>query len=135
MSRKTKTITVAGREITFTEIAVNRVIAMLRGDTPLYSMPVSMALGELSQLAAEAIDCPLDDLLDMELYSDDIDQLKDALQETNPAFFDLARRLDLAGALAVLVKASIGAYCSSLPFSPSMDTLMPESMGSAISSI
>lgn len=119
MSRKTKTITIADKQITFTEIPVNKVISLLRGDSAIYNLPLTAALQELSGLIPHAIDCPLDDLLDLEMYSDDMAAIEAAFKETNPGFFDLARRLDLVTALGQLIKAVIGAYCSNMLFLPS----------------
>lgn len=128
--RKTKTITIAGKEVTFTEIPVNKVIAMLRGDSPLYAMPVGAALGELAGLIPYAIDCPLDDLLDLEMYSDEMKQIEEAFKEVNPGFFDIAHRLDLVGALGGIVKAVIGCYCSNMLILPNMATPTLESTDS-----
>lgn len=114
MSQKTKTISVAGKSVTFTEIPMTTILSLFRGETPVYNVPLSSALAEFANLIPLAIDCPLDDLLDLELYSDDFQQIEAAFKETNPGFFDIARQLDLLGALKEIVKAIIGAYCSNM---------------------
>lgn len=138
MSRKTKTLTISGKQITFTEIPANVVANLLRGGetgVPVFYLPLSEALEHLAALIPYAIDCSIDELLDLEMYSDDMAAIEAAFKETNPGFFDLARRLDLAGALGQLVKAIIGAYCSSLLSLPSGATETPESTDSVSSSI
>ena len=130
-----KTIEVGGREITFSEIPVNKILMMLRGNAPLYALPVSSALDELSSLIPFAIDCSIDELLDLELYSADMAKIEEAFKETNPGFFDMARRLDLLAALKTLIKAVIGAYCSRLPSLPSVDTVTPKTTVLGSSSI
>lgn len=124
--RRTTTIEISGKKVVFTEIPVNIIIKLLRGESPLYEMPVNVALGELAGLIPYAIDCPLDELLDLEMYSDETKIIIDAFKETNPAFFDMARQLNLLDALKALVKAVIGAYCSNMLILPSVATAMQE---------
>ncbi len=135
MSRKTKTIIVADKAITFTEIPVTTVLALFRNDTPIHQLPLTSMFGELAGLIPLVIDCPIGELLDLELYSDDMEMIKQAFEETNPTFFAVARRLDLEAAGSILLKAVIGSCCSALPFWPSADTRASENTDTVTSTI
>jgi hypothetical protein len=119
MQRK-KTITITGNgvigvtEVTITEISVSKVLAMLRGENSIISLPLPAMLEEFKQLLPLAMDVPLDKLLAGDLYYDDLTALYDAFKETNPAFFESARALNLDGALAGFLKTLIASFSGRL---------------------
>lgn len=122
-----KTITVAGKEITFTEIPVNVILGLFRSENPVQTLPINAAFAEFAALIPLAINCPLAQILDMEMYGEDVAAIEAAFKETNPYFFQLALRLDLAGELTRIIKVVIGYYCSISPFLSNVVTPMSES--------
>ncbi|HBA73392.1 MAG TPA: hypothetical protein DCZ63_14745 [Geobacter sp.] len=126
MSRLSKKIIIGGKKITFTEIPANTILGLFRGENPVYELPVNAAFAEFAQLIPLAIDCPLEQILDLDIYGSDMLAIEEAFKETNPYFFQLALQLDLAGELIRLVKALIGYYCSVSPFLSSVAIQTPD---------
>lgn len=123
--QRTKTITVDNLPITFTEIPVDTLLKLLVLDNPIFNLPLNAAFKELAGLIPHAIDCPLERILDLKLFSDDMTAIEEAFRETNPYFFQLALRLDLVAELKWIIKSIIGHYCSTMLSSLNVDT--PES--------
>ena len=98
--KRTKTITIGTREVIVSEISTTHVLGLLRGEQTIINLPLTEALERVKELLPMALNVPIDELLKEEIYSDDLNALYEALQETNPAFFLTARALNLHGTLA-----------------------------------
>lgn len=134
MQRST-TITIAGIGLTITEIPVNRLYSLLIGEGSIIQLPVVEAAEKVKELIPLAISSEhLDALLSADLYYDDLLQIFDTFQETNPAFFELARVAGLKDALADLIKTLLQSYCSRFRTSLNMVTAIMSGNGDTDSS-
>jgi len=120
--KREKTIEVAGLSITVKEISVIKLYTTLTGEKSVFTIPAVEAAGKLKDLVPLAIEGDLQDLLSRELFYDDLVLIFDAFKETNPAFFELARRLGLADALGGFVKTLLQTFSNRLAGSLNMDT-------------
>lgn len=122
--QRTKTIQIAGRTITVSEISVSRIYKLLRGEESIINLPLPEALQQCKQLLPLAVDCDLVELLAGEdVFYDDVIALKNAFEETNPAFFETARALGLDSVLASILKKLVENFCSRFAGVLSTDTV------------
>jgi hypothetical protein len=124
--QRTKTIQIAGCEITVSEISVSRIYKMLRGDDAIINLPLPEALQQCKHLLPLAVDCDLVEMLAGEdVFYDDVIALKQAFEETNPAFFETARALGLGGVLASILSKLVESFCSRFAGALSTATGLP----------
>lgn len=133
MQRST-TIEVAGILLIISEIPVSRIYNLLRGETSIMQLPVVEAAEKVKELIPLALTGDLDALLAADLYYDDLLLIFTKFQETNPAFFELARAAGLKDALAELVKTLLQSYCSRFRTSLNMVTAIMSGSGATDSS-
>lgn len=98
--RKQEIIIIADRKITISEISVSRVYKLLQGEESIVNLPFAQMAEQVKSLLPLAIDISIEELVQLDIFSDDIDLLIEAFKKTNPFFFGLARTLNLGGVLA-----------------------------------
>lgn len=123
--RRTTTIEVAGLPLTISEIPVSRLLRMLRGEESILTLPTTEAGAKVRELIPLAFEGDFERLFSADLYYDDLQAIYEAFKETNPAFFETARALNLENALAGFVKTLLQSFSSRLLFSMNMDTALP----------
>lgn len=104
MSQKTKVIVIAGKNVTVSEISVTRIYRLLQGEESVINLPLPEAMEKVKGLVPLALDVDIAELLEGDIYSEDIDNLVEAFKETNPIFFKIARTLQLENVLAGLIR-------------------------------
>lgn len=132
--RRSKTIEVAGVVLCISEIPISRLYSLLTGQTSIMQLPAVEAAEKVKGLIPLAIEGNLDALLASDLYYDDLLEIFNVFQETNPAFFELARAAGIKDALADLVKTLLASYCYRFRISLNMVTAMMSGNGDTASS-
>lgn len=128
--KKQETIVIAGREIIISEISVSRVYKLLQGEESIINLPFAQIAEQVKSLLPLAIDISVDELIQLDIFSDDIDLLVEAFKRTNPFFFDLARTLNLGGVLADVIRLLLTNFSTAFVGSSLPDMPVPGSMES-----
>lgn len=123
--RRSTTIEVAGLPLTISEIPVSRILRMLRGEESILTLPTTEAGAKVRELIPMAFEGDFERLFSADLFYDDLQAIYEAFKETNPAFFETARALNLEAALAGFVKTLLQSFSSRLLSSMNMDTALP----------
>lgn len=132
--RRTTTIEIAGQPLTVSEIPVSRILRLLRGEESIIHLPAVEAAEQVKDLIPLAFEGDFEQILAADLFYDDLQAIFRAFQETNPAFFETARALGLADALAGFVQTLLQSFCSKLLFSLNMGTARLSGAGATDSS-
>jgi len=104
MSQKTEVIVIAGKKVTISEISVTRIYRLLQGEESVVNLPLPEAMEKVKGLVPLAIDVDIKELLEGDIFSEDIDLIVEAFKRTNPVFFSTARALQLDSVLAGLTR-------------------------------
>jgi hypothetical protein len=112
--RRTKTIEIAGQPLTFLEIPVRKIHAILTGETAIFTIPMVQAAEKVKELIPFSFEGDIESLLAADLFYDDLAEIYAAFEETNPAFFELARVIGLENTLAAVVKSLFHSFFSEL---------------------
>lgn len=132
--RRTTTIEIAGHPLTVSEIPVSRILRLLRGEESILALPTVEAGERVKELIPLAFEGDFEQILAADLFYDDLQAIFRAFQETNPAFFETARALGLADALAGFVQTLLQNFCNRLLFSLNTGTARLSGTGATDSS-
>lgn len=132
--RRTTTIEIAGQPLTVSEIPVSRILRLLRGEESILALPTVEAGERVKELIPLAFEGDFEQILAADLFYDDLQAIFKAFQETNPAFFETARALGLADALAEFVQTLLQNFCNRLLISLNTGTARLSGAGATDSS-
>ena len=133
--RRTTTIEIAGQPLVISEIPVTKILRLLRGEESIMALPTIEAGAKVQELIPLAFEGDFTAILSADLFYDDLQNIFAAFQETNPAFFETARALGLADALADFVKTLLQNFCNRLLFSLNTGTAPTSGNGATDSSL
>lgn len=133
--RRSKTIEVAGLPLIISEIPVSKVFSLLRGTESIVALPTVEAGQRIQELIPLAFEGDFERLFAADLFYDDLQAIFEAFRETNPAFFETARALGLADALAEFVRTLLQSFCNRLLFSLNTGTVPNYGTGATDSSL